>query len=223
MFSAACFCGLGKLCKMNTPTDALSAALLDALEAFDKQTLPLGLYACDEFQMKDRPFPRLHQEWHLCLKPCLEARGCRLGYIDLRDGQASFTLPEGTRVEMHLVRTSKIKVRKFGSAYRVDSHNKYHERWQALRLDRELSGLWKPSALAESYVGLRLFLFIGFAAEAEPFGKELGALDAQLEWDKHGAGYQTRVWADRQDRRFFVRLSLWSRANPQEPGGRTEG
>lgn len=207
---------------MNTPEDALSVLLLDALEAFDKQTLPLGLYACDEFQMKDRPFHRLHQEWHLCLAPCLKALGCHIGYINLRDGQVNFSLPDGTYTHLQIVRTSKIKVRKFGSAYRVDSHNKYHERWQALRLDRELSSLWKPSTLARKGTGLRLFLFVGFAAEAEPFGKKLGALDAQLEWDKHGAGYQTRVWADRQDRRFFVRLSLWSRANPQEPGGTAE-
>lgn len=203
---------------MTTTEEALSAALLDALETFDKPTLPLGLYACDEFQMKDKPFRWLHQEWPLCLAPYLKALGCHIEYINLRDGQANFTLPDGTYTQLQIVRTSKIKVRKFGSAYRVDSHHKYHERWQALRLDRELSGLWKPSALAEKYIDLRLFLFIGFAAEAEPFGKELGALDAQLQWDAHGAGYQTRVWADREDRRFFVRLSLWSRANPQEPG-----
>ncbi len=207
---------------MNTAEDILGAALLDALDAFDEQTLPLGLYACDEFQMKDKPFHRLHQEWHLCLAPCLKALGCHIRYINLRDGQVSFTLPDGTRAEMHLVRTSKIKVRKFGSAYRVDSHQKYHERWQALRLDRELSSLWKPSALAEERICLRLFLLIGFAAEAEPFGKELGALETQLLWDAHGAGYQTRVWADREERRFCVRLSLWSRANPQEPGAAGE-
>ncbi len=115
---------------------------------------------------------------------------------------------------MRVVRTSKIKVRKFGSAYRIEPHNKYQERWQELRMDRELSELWKPSALAEERIGLRLFLFIGFAKEDTPFGKELGQLEEMLRWNDQGAHYETRVWADRADRNFFVRASVWSRPNP---------
>jgi hypothetical protein len=48
-------------------------------------------------------------------------------------------------------------------------------------------GLWKPSALAESRISLRLFLFSGFAKEAEPFAKELAQLDDMLHWNEHGA------------------------------------
>lgn len=192
----------------------LSHTLLDALDAFDRQTLPLGLYACEEYNAKDKPFPRLHQEWHLCLKPCLEALGCRTGWTNIRNGEFSFNLPDGTRTEMSVVRTSKIKVRKFGSAYRIEPHNKYEERWQELRLGRELSNLWKPSALAECHIGLRVFLFIGFDKAPVPFGEELELLDEQLHWDENGASYETRTWADREDRHFFVRLSAWCRPNP---------
>ena len=198
-----------------TETDTnLSHALLDALDAFDRKTLPFGLYACEEYRVKDKPYQRLHQEWHLCLKPCLEALGCQSIWGNIRNGEFSFNMPDGTRAEMRVVRTSKIKVRKFGSAYRIEPHNKYEERWQELRLDRELSSLWKPSALAEGHIGLRLFLFIGFAKEAEPFGKELAHLSEQLRWGENGANYETRAWADREDRHFFVRLSAWARTNP---------
>ena len=199
---------------MSTTADQLTRELLDALDAFDVKTLPLGLYACDEFRAKDKPFPRLHQEWHLCLKPCLEALGCSAAWADLRGGRFSFNLPDGTRAEMRVVRTSKIKVRKFGSAYRIDVHSKFQERWRELRLDRELSDLWKPSALAERHIGLRLFLFIGFAKEEKPFGRELAQLEEMLRWNESGTLYETRSWADREDRHFFVRTSAWSRPNP---------
>jgi len=198
---------------MSTTEDELTHELLAALDAFDRRTLPLGLYACDEFKAKDKPFPRLHQEWHLCLKPCLEALGCSAAWADLRGGRFSFNLPDGTRAEMRVARTSKIKVRRYGSAYRIEPHNKYQERWQELRLDRELSDLWKPSALAEQHIGVRLFLFIGFAKEAEPFGKELAQLEEMLGWDRNEAHYETRCWADRENRHFFVRLSAWCRPN----------
>ena len=199
---------------MSTTKSRLSIELLNALDSFDTYTLPLGLYACEEFRAKDKPFLRLHQEWHQSLKPCLESLGCRLRLEDVRDGRFWFDLPDGTHAELRVVRTSKIKVRKFGSAYRIAPHQKYQERWQELRLDRELSDLWKPSALAERHIGLRLFLFIGFAKEAEPFGKELRQLEEMLRWDEQGAHYETRSWADREERHFFVRLSAWCRPNP---------
>jgi len=199
---------------MSKIANSLGDALLDALDAFDVTTLPLGLYACEEFQVKDRPFLRLHQEWHLSIKPCLESLGCTSLWGNVRDGHFSFTLPEGTSVDLRAVRTSKIKVRKFGSAYRIEPHQKFEERWHELRLDRELSNLWKPTALAERHIGLRLFLFIGFAKEADPFGKELGQLEAMLHSHQKGAEYQTRSWADRENRHFFIRTSVWSRPNP---------
>ena len=199
---------------MRISATSLANALLDALDAFDVKTLPLGLYACEEFQAKERPFLRLHQEWNLCLKPCLHSLGCNSFSGNVRDGYVHFKLPDGTFVQLHIVRTSKIKVRKFGSAYRIEPHQKFEERWQELRLNRELSELWKPSSLAERYIGLRLFLFIGFAKEAAPFGKELRQLEAMLRWQEQGAEYQTRSWADRENRNFYVRTSIWSRPNP---------
>src|SRR6266542_3098612 len=146
----------------------LCQELMDALEAFDQTTAPLGLYACEEYRAKDKAFSRLHQEWRLCLKPRLKKLGCRPGWADLQDGEFGFALPDKTSLQMGMTQISKIKVRKFGSAYRVDPHHDYRERWNQLRLDRTLSKLWKPSALINSWHRLDLFLLIAFAAEPEP-------------------------------------------------------
>jgi hypothetical protein len=208
---------------MSASLSQLSQELLNALDSFDEEALPLGLYACEEFQMRDKPYPRLYQEWVLCLAPCLERFGFKPflpppskpnDYM-VREGKFSFRLPDKKYGEFHIVRTSKVKVRRFGSAYKVDARAKYAERWRELRLDRRLTDLWKPSSLAESpSVGLRLFLLIGFARENEPFGKELTALESQLEWENQNVEYATRIWNDREGRAFFVRTSLWASEYP---------
>ena len=41
------------------------------------------------------------------------------------------------------------------------------------------------------------------------FAKELAALQQAVDWEKHGAIYQSRTWADRYDRAIWVRLSAW--------------
>lgn len=193
---------------MNLPLE-----IIDALDAFDRETAPLGLYACEEYRMGDQPFPRLHQEWNLCLKPRLTDLGC-VPYnptsAQVRDGIFGFTLPDGSPARLRIVRTAKIKVRKFGSAYRVDPHHKYAERWNELRLDRVISDLWKPSRLTPVRQELRLFVFIGFAAESEPFAKEFARLDKQLRWAEHGTNFESRWWEDRYDRHFSVRLGAWA-------------
>lgn len=189
----------------------LADGLLDALEELDRRTAPFGLYACEEYRAKHKPFPRLHREWELALKPHLLKLGCRTGDRAPIHGETSFRLADGALMQMGMARISKIKVRRFGSAYRTDPHHHYEERWQRLRLDRALSRLWKPSASVEPRNRLDLFLFIGFAAEAEPFGAELMELHEQLRWDENRVGYHTRTWPDRYDRHFHVRLSAWMR------------
>lgn len=191
---------------------ALCESSITALSEFDTATAPFGLYACEEFRARDRPYPRLHQEWHLCLKPLIVQLGGQAGWANIREGEFHFSLPEVERVHLKMLRTSKIKVRKFGSHYRIDRQQKFQERWEELRLDRALSNLWKPSALADEHIGLRLVLFIGFAQEADPFRKELASLNTAVNWDEHGAEYVTNSWADRCERNFYIKVSGWSRA-----------
>lgn len=184
-----------------------------ALKDFDRATAPLGLYACEEFRAKDRPYPRLHQEWHLCLQPLIRQLGGQTGWGNIREGEFQFSLSEGVRLK--LLRTSKIKVRKFGSHYRVDRQQKFQERWAGLRLDRALSDLWKPSSLAQQHVGLRVVLFIGFAQEDDPFRKELASLHAAVNWDEHKTNYTTEAWEDGNGRNFNIKVCCWSRASDE--------
>lgn len=196
--------------------------ILDALEAFDRETAPLGLYACEEFRMKKTPDPRLRQEWER-ISTSLSAHGCGVASGQIRNGRRSpflasaivhFTLPDGQVATMRMLRTSKIKVRKFGSAYRADAHVKYAERWDELQMDRMLSDLWKPSAVALRRVNMRLLLFIGFASDARPFHQELSQLKEEVDWEQHGARYETRGWTDRYNRGFGVRVSCWTHSTP---------
>jgi hypothetical protein len=195
---------------MTVPMNDLCQELMAALETFDRTTAPLGLYACEEYRAKDKPFPRLHQEWQLALKPRLKQLGCRPGWANAHSGDFGFALPDRTHIQMGMASISKIKVRKFGSAYRVDPQRDYPERWNQLRLDRTLSKLWKPSAFADPWRGLDLFLLIAFAEEPEPVEKELAQLREQLQWEENGVAYYSRSWADRYGRHFYVRLCGWT-------------
>jgi hypothetical protein len=203
--------------------DCLCQELLDALDSFDRQTLPLGLYASEEYGAAEKPFPRLYQEWVRCLAPCLKQLGYKTSLPSkptaphVLDGEFDFDLPDRRQGRIDIARVSKVKVRRFGSAYRIDAHEKFGERWDDLRLDRRIPDLWKPSSVAQGdHIGLRMFLFIGFAREADPFGKELDTLESQLEWHELGVEYHTRTWADREGRAFNIRLSLWVNAIPGE-------
>ncbi len=211
-----------------------AAHLLDALQAFDETTAPLGLYACEEYKAKDTPHPRLYQEWHLCLKPCLETLGCETGRPndrDLRAGHFWFTGPNETRGQIELVRTSKIKVRKYGSAYRVDPHNKYEERWASLGLGDKVRELCRFAnernaplpQTPDPYLVLRrraerarVLLFVGFAAENPPFANELTELEKQCRPQNYGVSQTTRFWEDRYGRRFNVCLAAWSYQDASE-------
>jgi len=193
---------------------ALSEALLDALEEFDQSTAPLGLYASEELmadgQFASRKSARRPQEWHRCIAPLLQRLRC--GVQDyLNDPWAWVTVRDFGVIRLHLIKISKIKVRKYGSCYRIDNHENYKERWQQLRMDRLLSDLWSPSSLAQSDVRLRILVFIGFDKADDPFGRELSRLHQDLNWDNQGASYSTRTWADRYERGFHVRLSAWTR------------
>ena len=208
--------------------DHVVDSILDALEAFDLRTAPFGLYACEEYQAQgDQPHPRFRQEWKLCLKPCLAGLGCRPasklwvprgpipGDPGGHAGLFSFDLPDGGGLaEATLVRTAKIKVRKFGSAYRLDRQVKFRERWQALRLNQHLNGLWKPRRWSARDAALQIVLFLGFAAERDPFREELAELEAQVRWDRHDVRFRSRTWPDPHDRFFSLKLAAWSRSAP---------
>jgi hypothetical protein len=160
--------------------------------------------------MPDRKPGPFGPEWYLALRPHLQRQGGQMrtlyGVPYLR-----FALPKYGEVELLIRRISAIKVRKYGSHYRLDNHVQFRERWAALAMDKHLSNLWKPSSLADTTVRLRCIVFIGFGREAEPFGREIAALQKSLPWEPHQVVYRTRCWLDRYERGFSVRLAIWAR------------
>lgn len=189
--------------------------LFDFLDDFDASIPPLGLYACDDLPAGDRRKAR-HQEWHRGLKPRLEQIGCPAWrhFYERRDSQgveATLEVPGIGRTGFKLAKVSKIKVRKYGSHYRVDRLEDFGERWEGLRLERDLSDLWKASSLADLDTKMRVVLFLGFDKVEEPFARELSGLERSVPWAGRGVTYESRAMRDRYDRNFFIRVSAWAR------------
>src|SRR4051794_33019637 len=115
---------------------AFCRSLFDFLVDFDGSIPPLGLYACDDLPAQDRRKAR-HQEWHLGLRPRLAQIGCSVGDY-FYDQEAVLAVPGIGSTRLKLVKISKIKVRKYGSHYRIDKMENYGERWDRLKLDKEL-------------------------------------------------------------------------------------
>ncbi|WP_435017859.1 hypothetical protein TA3x_005479 [Tundrisphaera sp. TA3] len=193
------------------PAAEFAEFLLDCLEDFDRSIPPLGLYAAGDLPECSRINAR-EAEWHCGLLPRLKASGCS-GFWSMDHGHA-FDAPGIGPAKLKIIKISKIKVRKFGSHYRVDRLEDFSERWGRCKIDKELSRLWKPSSLAEPGRRLRLVLFIGFDKAEDPFARELQRLKASLDWSVHGVTHTTRVLEDRYERHFRMRFSVWWKEAP---------
>lgn len=175
--------------------------ILESLREFDHVAKPFGLYAANEFRRPEGPEAPLIVEWELALKPAFKACGCnaqRTSRLDLKNGR--FRFQNGGPLDvLDVVRLSKIKVRKYGNAFRVDPHLDFSNRWRKTALDSHLG-----KVATDGWNRRRALLFIGFSAEPSPFKSELKGLPtrfcptAQLVWDDpHGRGFKTRavVWS----------------------------
>jgi hypothetical protein len=193
--------------------------LLDEIEHFDNAILPLGLYGSDDLSENTKPGPKF-MEWSRVIQPFIRSRKGKIGGIfrnydlpKLNCCDGSVSLPEVGDFHLSLVKISLIKVRKYGSSFRVDKHENRAERWQQTDLSGSISTLWKaPGADAPS--GNRLLIFIGFDKTQRPFERELNDLHSQLNWDAKNVEFETRFWDDRANRGFGVRLAVWSRQQP---------
>jgi hypothetical protein len=192
--------------------------LLSVLEEFDEAVLPFGLYASDDLagtdatkaNTKSKPS---RQEWHKALAPYLQTEGYRAGRlmsINPYTYRIWFHLPELGSVHLTVVRFSKIKVRKYGSSYRVDIHEARAERWKEVDVSRRISRLWKlPDD--EASQDIEVVLLIGFDKAKEPLSRELLELQRSLKWETKDVVYLTRAWEDKAKRGFAVRLAAWAR------------
>ncbi|MBK7998906.1 MAG: hypothetical protein IPK15_09380 [Verrucomicrobia bacterium] len=191
---------------MNAGTKPEWPQLLVKLQAFDAAIAPLGLYAAEEHQMQDKPRRRLEVEWGQCLKPAMKAMGCNpVGRVFYERDQASIEFQQGGTIGcLKVIRLSKIKVRRYGSAYRVDPHHDFSTRWK----DANLGGALNRLEEYHSRPG-GLLLFLGFAVEAEPFASEIDELQAGSSFQQRFSNATTRTWDDPHGRGFKVLAALW--------------
>ncbi len=189
----------------------LHTSLLDALETLDQQLDGFGLYAIREVQKnKDALHPPFVQEWERAIRPTLQQMGYPVAGQPSR-GVFSVTLPDQRRVGIKFFNISSIKVRKYGSQYRIDPYRNYSERWETIDWEKWLWSLWKAhwGYFERGSFAARSIVLIGFDDKADPLGKEITALQQAVDWEKHGAHYQSRQWPDRYGRAIWVRLSAW--------------
>ncbi len=190
----------------------LCGGLLTALEDIDRAHPPYGLYASDELVTTN---PRRHyfQEWHRGLAPYLESTGAKISLVTpaLRHQTASFSFPGIGRSRLRLLTLSKIKVRKYGSRYRVDKHESFDERWRESDLARIISKLWKQPEPYDVGTPLGIVIFLGYDKAQRPFETELTQLEKSLRWTQRGVLYLTRSWPDLYGRGFGIRTSVWGR------------
>lgn len=196
---------------VNTPEnlDLFCEELLDVLERFDASIPPFGLYASSETSTSGKA---RNLEWYQALKPHFEKMKTRpwTSYSFPND-EAHIMHPDGSMWWLHLTKVSGVKVRKFGSHYRVDKTEDFRQRWEEEKLDKHLSALWSPSTQSLHLVTMNMLLFIGFDKAEASFEREIKALQQQVDWEPHGVTYCTRTWADRYERNFHVRLAVWAR------------
>jgi hypothetical protein len=190
----------------------LCGGLLNALEAFDRAHPPYGLYASDEL-VTSNPRRHYYEEWHRGLKPYLESIGAKVADFNLRSRQpiAYFDLPGVGSSRIKVLTLSKIKVRKYGSRYRVDRHESFDERWLESDIGKSISVFWKQAEPDRSDAVLGLVVFIGYDKAQRPFEAELVQLKELLKWDRHGVVYCTRTWQDIYERGFGIRTCVWAK------------
>jgi hypothetical protein len=182
------------------------SSLLEALYDFDTKIAPVGLYAAEEYQMQDKPQPRLKVEWEQCLKPVMKTMGCNpIGRVSYDQNRASIRFQDGGSICcLKVSRLSKIKVRRYGNAYRVDPHHDFSARWNETNLSGSLNDLARFYSRPGS-----LLLFLGFAAEPEPFSTELDELQSGTAFQRRFNRATIRSWEDPHGRGFKVMAASW--------------
>ncbi len=213
--------------------EELSAQVLDVIEAFDAATAPFGLYAARDILLKPRPKEFLgdfltlkeRQPELRDLEPFITQVGNVTDWAKQDKAKFRFSASGLGLVDLTLVRTSKIKVRKFGSGYCIDKQENFASGWEQLDLGDGIARLWGRSGYwgrlspyrPDSPSEVKMLLFLGFDRAARPFERELMELKSHQNREARGVTFVSREWEDHYERKFFVRAALWARQANGEP------
>ncbi|MEJ0001093.1 MAG: hypothetical protein WDO13_19215 [Verrucomicrobiota bacterium] len=203
----------------------LAHDLISALATFDAQLPGLGLYACHEHQApagKTHPYWKI--EWEMALRPRLAALGCvfdwkpvfgKMKYRPMNPLYTTirFLTPDAKVCDLRLVRTSKVKVRRYGSGehvgYHVDRTVDFDFRWAQLKMEKQIRQLWWPDR-CQLAADIRLLLFLGFDKAQRPFHAEMTALEKTSHRLEHHIGFASKSWPDTHGREFNLLAACWS-------------
>ncbi|MCC6233411.1 MAG: hypothetical protein IT580_12250 [Verrucomicrobiales bacterium] len=185
----------------------LPVELTCALRQLDLSSGPEGLYALAESLRRPGEPRSFAAEWTRALEPALRRRGCQPLTPNRRrceQGEFQF-LRQGEAGRLVVLRVSKIKVRRYGNAYRVDPHLDFDARWQACRLGAHL----KTAADCRRVFPHAFVLFLGFADERHPFRRELDELQAATSFGRWFLPAHETVWDDPHGRGFRTLAACW--------------
>lgn len=188
--------------RMPSPSE-LAETVMNALDALDVADGPHGLYSCHDLE-PTRPPTSLYREWNVGLRPALERFGATELSARSPFAEPSFHVAGLGLCELHIRRVATIKVRRFGSAYRVDDRADRSEHWDAADIGTLLNRLRHPRQWQRR---LTMVVLIGFAREARPLEREL----QQIARDMQGLESAERSWPDRYGRAFSVGVTVWWR------------
>jgi len=197
--------------------------MITALAELDARIAPLGLYSSIGYQVPEgKTHPYWKIEWEQALRPALQKFGCsqfsHLGFervypwdksVRTSFNYVSFYTPDSKRCIVKLMRSAKIKVRRFGSGYKLDRLVGHEERWAKLKMEKRLNELWKPDRF-EPNADIRMLLFLGFDKAQRPYHRELFTLKKAVNWEAHGADFISESWADKNRRDFNIVAVCWT-------------
>jgi len=198
---------------VNTPyLETLSQSLLRELQQLDRQLAPQGMYAAEEHAVAVSR-ERWLVEWNECMSSCLRSHGCQAPKVSHLKGRwdsirkerrliHAFVLPNNEPCAIELFRLSKIKVRRYGNAHRIDPSRHFSERWQNLNLSARLKR-------QDRWPEPQMVLLVGFDDKAAALSKELAALKESTNWQNNGWSFLTLHWPDPHGRGFYTRVALW--------------
>jgi hypothetical protein len=196
-------------------TSSWSKAILDAVQEFDFNTAPYGLYSVRDLAVdiaREKALDhftdsiRRHKQYQE-IAPFADELRRVTAWAKQDEFQRTWNLPDETGVEVRCIRLAKIKVRKFGSSYHVDKHENFAHRWAACNLGSAISRLWSDG---RDTAIVRAVLFIGFDNALRPFERELNALNPHRKHAERGAAFTSQEWLDVHGRGFRVRAALWT-------------
>jgi hypothetical protein len=181
--------------------------ILDALESLDRSEGPHGLYGIRQAHAVNGRIPKLAHLLSSGETSIFKANELRSIQSRFRTDHLSFF----SRYENeHVVLTARdfatTKVRKFGSEYRVDDHQRKSATNTALDLETSIPKLSKKRC-RDCIYGILLIAHYQQSKEIEPL---LGRSTEPDFLARYQVCHFVRKWIDRYHRNFQTALHLWS-------------